>query len=443
MQKVLNIPLSDGAGRRVNMLERIGKYEIKRELGRGATGTVYLASDPFRQTDVAIKVMEKLPADPDAARRHVRFFQNEAALAGKLRHPHIVSIFDAGVEELSGGEALRYLVMELVEGEALTRYCNPEALLDPERIVGIAYKCCKALEFANTIGVVHRDIKPANILVRRDFDIKVSDFGAAQLARSEVTQVTGVGSPAYMSPEQVKGEDIDFRSDMFSLGGVLYHLLTGRRPFNGASQFALVNDILSGKPPPPSQLRPGAPAALDEVLRRAMAKSRDERFASWDEFGAALGDLLALDAGETDLSDAEKFAAARRLKFFKRFSDVELWEAVRISHWRNHPVGEELIRQGSSDAYLYVLASGLLKVMQRGKLLNAVSAGECVGEMAYARRDGNVRSATVAAVEPSWAMRLKVQDIDSLSEGTRARFVEAFLAIMADRLSMLGNRLIG
>jgi serine/threonine protein kinase len=309
--------------------------------------------------------MEKLPSDPDAARQQLRFFQNEAALAGKLRHPHIVSIFDAGIEESAGGEALRYLVMELVEGDALTRYCDPQALLEPAKVVGIAYKCCKALEFANSIGVVHRDIKPANILVRRDFDIKVSDFGAAQLERADVTQVTGVGSPAYMSPEQIQGGEIDFRSDMFSLGGVLYHLLTGQRAFNGSSTFQLMDAILGGKPPAASTLRAGTPPAIDAVLERAMAKTRDGRFESWAEFASALGDLLKIEKKETELSEAEKFAAARRLPFFKRFNDVELWEAVRNSVWRNHGEGEELIREGSEDEHLYILASGLSRSRRR------------------------------------------------------------------------------
>ena len=424
------------------MLSHVGKYEVKQLLGKGATGSVYLAIDPFGQREVAIKVLERLSNDPEEARKQLRFFQNEAALAGKLRHPHIVSIFDAGIEELTGGDALRYLVMELVEGDSLTRYCEPQALLDPAKIVGIVYKCCKALEFANSIGVVHRDIKPANILTHGDYDIKVSDFGAAQLEVAEQTQVRGVGSPAYMSPEQVKDEQIDFRSDMFSLGGVLYHLLTGQRPFNGATTFALIDEIVGGTPRPASQLRPGIPAALDAVLERAMSKTRDGRFESWAEFASALGGLLEIEKKETELSDAEKFAAARRLPFFKRFSDVELWEAVRHSTWRNHGEGELLIREGTEDDHLYILASGMLKVTQKGKLLNAVSAGECVGEMAYARRDGNIRSATVTAVQPSWAIRMKVNDIDELSEGCRARFIEAFLAIMADRLAMLGNRLI-
>jgi len=424
------------------MPQRIGKYEVRKLLGKGATGSVYLAADPFAQREVALKVMEKLSADPDISRKQLRFFQNEAALAGKLRHPHIVSILDAGVDEVPGAEPVRYLVMELVDGSALTEYCNPGALLEPGRIVEIVYKCCKALEFANTLGVVHRDIKPANILVRSDMDIKVSDFGAAQLARSDVTQVAGVGSPAYMSPEQVKGEEIDWRTDVYSLGAVLYHLLTGRRPFNGATTYELVEAILGSNPPPPSRLRPGTTEVLDEIVERAMGKSRDARYSSWEEFGAALAKLLRLERGAAELSDAEKFAASRRLRFFERFSDVELWEAVHASQWQLHPAGEELIREGATDENFYVLASGLLKVTQRGKLLNAVSPGECVGEMAYARRDGQPRSATVTAMEPSWAMRLRVQDVDALSEQCCARFNAAFLSIMADRLAMLGGRLV-
>jgi len=422
--------------------ERIGKYEIKRLLGEGATGSVYLAADPFGQRDVALKVMKKLPSDPEAARRQLRFFQNEAALAGKLRHPHIVSILDAGVEDISGAESVRYLVMELIDGASLLRFCHRDTVLDPQRIVGLVYKVSKALEFANSVGVVHRDIKPANIMVNREFDIKVADFGAAQLARSEITQVSGVGSPAYMSPEQLKGEEIDYRTDMYSLGAVLYHLLTGHRPFDAGNTFELIDQILNVAAPLPSERRTDTPAELDAIVARAMAKSRADRYESWDEFGGALAKLLALDSGAADLSDAEKFAASRRLKFFARFNDAELWEAVRPSAWRHHRAGEELIREDSADEYFYIIASGLLKVTRKGKLLNAVSPGECVGEMAYARRDGRPRSATVTAVEPSWAMRLRVQDIDTLSEPCRARFNEAFLSIMAERLTMLGGRLI-
>src|SRR3979490_1379796 len=145
-------------------LSRVGKYEVKQLLGKGATGSGYLAVDPFGRREVAIKVLEKLSKDPEEARRQLRFFQNEAALAGKLRHPHIVSILDAGLEDVSAGEPLRYLVMEGADGPAPTNYCAAGALRDPMSTIEIGYKCCKALEFANTLGVVHRDMKPANIL---------------------------------------------------------------------------------------------------------------------------------------------------------------------------------------------------------------------------------------------------------------------------------------
>jgi eukaryotic-like serine/threonine-protein kinase len=429
------------------MLSKVGKYEVKKLLGKGATGSVYLAADPFTQRDVAVKVLEKLSSDPEEARKQLRFFQNEAALAGKLRHPHIVSILDAGLEDVSDKpEPLRYLVMEVVDGPPLTRFCHKDGLLSPKVAVEIAYKSCKALEFANTLGVVHRDIKPANILTHGpsadDLDIKIADFGAAQLARSDVTQVSGVGSPAYMSPEQVKNEEVDFRSDMFSLGGVLYHMLTGARPFDGRTTFELIDNIVNGTAQPPSERRQGVSKELDEVVLRALGKTRDERFGSWGEFAEALATLAGQGRDSTELTDAEKFSASRRLAFFKRFSDVELWEAIRASHWQLHQAAAALISEGSPDDNIYVLASGLLKVTQRGKLLNAVSAGECVGEMAYARRDGQPRSATVTAVEPSWAMRLKASDIDAMSDQCRARFNEAFLAIMAQRLTMLGGRLI-
>jgi serine/threonine protein kinase len=425
------------------MHANIGKYEIRGLLGKGATGSVYLASDPFEQREVAIKVLDAMPDDPEEARRQHKFFQNEASLAGKLRHPHIVSIYDAGVEKKDGKDVL-YLVMELVEGTSLQPHCVPADLLPATRTAQIVYKCCKALEYANSVGVVHRDIKPANIMLRPDFDIKVSDFGAAQLARSDTTQVAGVGSPAYMSPEQIRGgEEIDFRSDMFSLGGVMYHMLTGARPFNGTNAWELMEAIMSRQPPPPSEVSPGIPPALDGIVLRALGKHRDDRFGSWSEFTTMLEPMLSLeDATESSLSDVEEFNAMRRLAFFQHFADTELWEVVRSCRVRKFAAGTDLIREGVEDDHIYVLAAGLLKVMQRGKLLNAVSPGECVGEMVYARRRSAPRSATVTAVEMSWVLALRVQDIEGFSDSCRARFSEAFLSVMADRLAMLGGRLV-
>src|SRR5258706_1376140 len=341
------------------MHSHIGKYEVKKLLGKGATGSVYLAADAFASREVAIKVMDAMPSDPEEARRALKFFQNEASLAGKLRHPHIVSIFDAGIDKKDGKDLL-YLVMELVQGTSLQPHCSPSDLLPMARSSQIAYKCCKALEYANTVGVVHRDIKPANIMLQPDYDIKVADFGAAQLARSDTTQVAGVGSPAYMSPEQIRGgEEIDFRSDMFALGGVMYHMLTGQRPFGGSTAYELMDEILGKDPAPPSAVTLGIAPALDGIVLRALGKSRDDRFNSWNDFAAALEPLLAEeDATLSSLSDVEEFSAMRRLAFFQRFSDTELWEVVRKCRCRKFTAGADLIREGVEDDQIYVLAAG-------------------------------------------------------------------------------------
>jgi serine/threonine protein kinase len=247
-----------------------------------------------------------------------------------------------------------------------------------------------------------------------------------------------------MSPEQIRGnEEIDFRTDMFSLGGVMYHMLTGVRPFSGSTAFELMDQILHKEPPPPSQVNPVIPRVLDAIVLRALGKSRSERFESWNAFAAALEPLLSEeDATLSNLSDAEEFSAMRRLAFFKRFSDAELWEVVRACSCRKFSAGTELIREDMEDDYIYVLAAGSLKVTHRGKLLNTVSPGECVGERVYARRSSAPRSATVSAVEISWALCLRVEDIESFSDSCRMRFSEAFLSIMADRLAMLGERFV-
>ncbi|MCW5603122.1 MAG: serine/threonine protein kinase [Burkholderiales bacterium] len=179
---------------------RIGKYEIIREIGRGATSTVYKAYDPFQDREVAVKaVFPEVLGDEEHGRRYRKLFVTEASLAGRLSHPHIVAIYDAAADEDAS-----YIVMEYVDGSTLEQYARVDHLLPLSRVLEIIYKCARALDYAAREGVIHRDIKPANILLAGESDIKVSDFGAALNATSDSTQITGVGSPAYMSPEQVR-----------------------------------------------------------------------------------------------------------------------------------------------------------------------------------------------------------------------------------------------
>ena len=188
----------------MTMIKKIGKYEIVRELGKGATSCVYEAIDPFVSRRVAIKVvLAEALGDKDHGNRYRKLFLTEASLAGKLSHPHIVSIYDAVADDEAS-----YIVMEYVDGTTLEKYSRPDHLLPVNKVIEIIFKCTKALDFAARQGVIHRDIKPANIMLTGENDIKITDFGAAQTSATETTQITGIGSPAYMSPEQVREQPL-------------------------------------------------------------------------------------------------------------------------------------------------------------------------------------------------------------------------------------------
>ncbi len=192
-------------------LSQIGKYPVRRKLGEGATSEVYQCYDPFNDRDVAIKVsFPENFQDPERARLYKKLFLTEASLAGKLQHPHICQIYDAVAEE-----KLHYIVMEYVDGGTIEKYCRPEALLPVERTVEIIFKCTRALEFAQRLGITHRDLKPANILHTGETQVKITDFGAALIASGDTTQILAIGSPAYMSPEQVKEGELDHRTDIY------------------------------------------------------------------------------------------------------------------------------------------------------------------------------------------------------------------------------------
>src|SRR4051812_8652586 len=272
--------------------ESIGKYKLLRELGRGATGRVYLADDPFARRQVAIKVAypEALRSSEDGA-LYRSMFLNEASLAGKLSHPHIVQIYDAVVED-----EYSYIVMEYVAGGTLEKFCQQDSLLPTRDAAEIIFKCVRALAFAHAIGLTHRDIKPGNILHTDGTDIKLADFGAAISKVSDRTIIANVGSPAYMAPELVTGgAQASHLTDIYALGVVMYYLLAGRLPFTGANTMSVIYQIVNTEPDPPSHYRPGLSAALDTIVMKSIAKDPAKRFATWDEFGAALAETWKKD----------------------------------------------------------------------------------------------------------------------------------------------------
>jgi len=265
-------------------IRKFGKYEIVEELGRGAMGIVYKALDPFIGRLVALKtVTPGLLTDPDLLKR----FYREAQSAGRLQHPNIVVIHDLG--ESNG---LPYIAMELVDGESLQRIIARHAPMPLAQKLRIMIQLCRGLGYAHQHGVVHRDVKPANILVKSDGTVKVVDFGIVHLADTGMTSSGMVlGTVSYMSPEQLRGEHVDARSDIFSVGIVLYELVTYQKPFEGPNITAVMLKIASEDPAPLASLVPGIPPALEEVARKCLRKDREERFQNLEDLAFELEPL--------------------------------------------------------------------------------------------------------------------------------------------------------
>ncbi|HEV7821240.1 MAG TPA: serine/threonine-protein kinase, partial [Burkholderiales bacterium] len=373
------------------MLNRIGKYELKNVLGKGASATVYRAIDTFTNAEVAVKVIDPAALKDPVLGNIIRTqFLNEASLVGRLNHPHIAAILDAVVEADSG-----HIAIEYVPGGDLSKRNTPGALFSIEDAIQVAFKCCGALDYAFRQGVVHRDIKPANIMVVKNTDVKIMDFGAAFLRRSDITSLTNVvGSPAYMSPEQIAGESLTHRSDMFSLGVVLYELLTGHRPFAAPTVPALLERIMTQTPVPPSKLRPELPGPLDRILLTAMAKRANERFDTWAEIALELVKVGKLSAYQQTISDSERFQSLRRVEMLNKLDDGQIWELVHAGNWRRLPSRGQIIRENEPGDSLFFLAKGQAKATKQGRPLNLIGAGECFGEMSYIRT-GMTRQATV------------------------------------------------
>ena len=422
-------------------IEHIGKYRVLRELGRGATGAVYLAEDSFNNRSVAIKAMfpEVLKDAQDGA-MYRSMFLNEASLAGKMMHPHIVAIYDAVVDE-----SMSYIVMEYVEGGTLEKYCKPDNLLDPQIVAEIIFKCVRALAFANTQGLIHRDVKPGNILYKSGSDIKLADFGAALNRVSDKTQVAAVGSPLYMAPEILTGAKATVQSDIYALGRVMYMLLAGRAPFEASNAASLAYQIVNHDPDPPSQFRPDLSAPMEDIVKQAMAKDIARRYQSWEDFGK---DLAALWQGEqspqqdkTEVSDTEQFSWLKTLSFFRDFPENELWEVLRISKWRPFPAETILISEGDVGDSFFILASGTVRVTRGKRLLNVLGAGDCFGEMSYlAKRDGP-RSASNTTATDSIVMKVRAADLSSASPSCRRLFDRKFLETLVERLETANQQL--
>ena len=416
------------------MTEKIGKYEIIRALGKGATAVVYLAVDPDSGREVAIKLIRFGEDTAAMSRRLRKLFQTEDSIGRRLDHPNIVRVYDAVIQPDQA-----YLVMEYIEGSALDSYCAINRLLPMHRVIGIIFKCCLALDHAFRQGVVHRDIKPANILIDKDDNPKITDFGLALNLHKDMnkdsTFVMGVGSPAYMSPEQIKNYPLNQKTDLYSLGVLLFQLLTGRLPFRATNQGALVYKIVNADTPSVCALNPNLPPGLDPILKKALEKDLYSRYRNGAEFAKDLStvryQILDEDSTQQDTSHFEKL---RRLEFFTEFEDIELWEVLRISVWREVSEKVVLIRENDKNRLFGVLVSGYAEVSIGGKSLCRIGPGEVVGEMAFLHPADSTRFATVVTLESSLFLEINSSALELSSDEVQERFRKTLVTKVLARL---------
>jgi eukaryotic-like serine/threonine-protein kinase len=416
---------------------KVGKYDVQKLLGKGATGTVYLAKDTFTGKEVALKTIEpEVFRDPEFGTVYRSQFLNEASLAGKLRHPYIVNILDAVVGEDSG-----HIAMELVTGGDLSKHVTSGKLLPLADVLQIGFKCCGALEYAAKEGIVHRDIKPANIMLAGGTEVKIADFGAAVLKKSQVVQTAALGSPYYMSPEQVEGKTLTFHSDMYSMGVVLYELLTGQRPFTADNIEALMTKILKHEAVPPSELRKDLPKSFDSVVLRALKKDPAMRYATWPEFALELASLGELVLPPGSIPDSEKYVSLKKVPMLSTLADSELWELARAGKWRRIPKGNLVVQEDAKGKSFFFLAKGEAKVTKKKKLLNMVNSGECFGEMAYIGGGEQARHATVEAMSELLLSEFEPGALERMSLGAQLQLTRALVRNVTDRLALANVRL--
>ncbi len=421
--------------------QRFGPYQIEREVGEGATSIVYRAHHVETGAIVALKVMRLGGKKAKMARRLKKLFQTEAAMASRVQHPNIVQIYAAEIEDEHA-----YIAMEFVQGTPLREFCSFDKLLPAHRVTEIIFKCAMALDFAGRRGIVHRDIKPDNILLSDGDEVKIMDFGLALNLRKgggDSTFIMGVGSPAYMSPEQIKDYPLNIQSDLYSLGAVMYELLTGRLPFRAKNRAALMYKIINMDAEPVSILNPSVPDQVDPIVKRALEKDLYSRYHTGIEFAQDLSGAkfqILDDADSVRLT--RRFSMVRSCQAFVEFENDEVWEVLRISHWREYHEMREFLSEGDSGANFGVILSGQVEIALHGKQLALLGPGDVIGELAFFNPGKTQRTTTVVAITDVVFLEVSAAAFALASEECHDHFRKLVVDTLVKRITASNEKLI-
>jgi eukaryotic-like serine/threonine-protein kinase len=417
-------------------VETVGRYEIIEKLGQGSMGVVYRGRDPYINRDVGIKISR--PSSSMTGRQtdkyRERFFL-EAQSAGMLAHPNIVTIYDAGMYR-----DFCYIAMEYIDGPNLGGFCSRDHLLPIGNVAEIMISACKALDYAHQRGVVHRDIKPSNIMLNRGGEVRITDFGIAQIKSDQTLSKGIIGSPSYMSPEQVKEEPITNLSDVFSLGCVMYELLTGEQAFPGDNYFSIMYKIINDNPVSMREIRPEIPEILEKIVRKALAKDTDKRYLTCMDLAydlrVALRGLKNEAIKEDKAEDVIDYT--RSVEFFSSFTREQVKEILDAASVLKAPKETSVVTEGEIDDSFYIILSGKAAVKKNGKEIAALERGECFGEMAYL--SGEARTASVVTDTDCILLKISSMLLDKAPGEVQLLFLKRFAITLLRRLSSSTGR---
>ena len=423
----------------IEVPEAIGRYRIGKRIGSGTCGVVHRARDQVLGRDVAIKLSPIGEAHVSTGKvpGAQRAYQTEIVAAGRLTHPNIVTVHDAGQHR-----ALNYLVMEIVAGRSLKEYGKGREPLPTHRALAVIADCCLALDYSHGRDILHRDIKPANIMLTDAGEVKLLDFGiavglsgAAGLTRQGPT----LGTPNYMSPEQILGRELGPASDFYSLATVLFELLTGRQLFKAKKVKELFRTVVQQTAPRLVDVRPDLPPELSEVLSRALQKKPALRFQSGEEMREALLPFVErFRTAEERSPEQQRFIRRlQRQSFFLSFSDVEIAQLLELVRVRRFRPGEVLLRAGDVERRLLIVTDGLVRVSGNGDLLALRGEGDCVGELGFI--NGAPENRESVALTAGEALDVTSEALAELPPRVHLHYYRFISEILADRLARDGR----
>ena len=413
-------------------VEKIGRYEVIGKLGQGSMGVVYKGRDPYINRNVSMKI-SRPSADvgvKKADEYRKRFFL-EAQSAGLLVHPNIVAIYDAGMYR-----DFCYITMEYIDGPTLEKFCDKDNLLTVSKAAETIISACKALDYAHQRGLVHRDIKPSNIMINKSEEVKITDFGIAKVKTEQTVSTEIIGSPSYLSPEQVKEEPVETVNDIFSLGCVLYELLTGEQAFPGDNYFSIMYKITNEDPVPIREIRPEIPEILEKITMRALAKDVNQRYQTCMDLAYDLRVALRGLRDDTERKDKadDVIDYIHNVRFFSHFTREQVQGIMETANMIRVTKETVMVTEGEIDDSFYIILSGRAVVRKDNRDIATIERGECFGEMAYL--SGDSRTATVIAETDCILLNISAMLLDKSPQDIQLLFLKRFAMTLLHRLSV-------